>query len=129
MQASFESAVDEIIRRHPEYAREVYFFMRESLDSAMEQFGKTKENPHLDAKELYLGTCKHALDSFGPLAPEVLAFWGVLSSDDIGAIVYNLIEAGVFGRSKNDTREQFRNLPPLGDVLDAPYLPYEDTLE
>ncbi len=123
MQQSFESAVEEIMRSHPEYAEESYSFVRESMETAKEQFGKTGENTHVSAKELYMGTCKHALEAFGPLAPEVLAYWGVSSSDDIGAIVYNLIEAGVFGRSKGDTREQFHDLPPLREVLDEPYCP------
>lgn len=123
MQQSFESAVEEIMRSHTEYAREAYSFIRESMEAAKEQFGKTGENPHISAKELYMGTCKHALDSFGPLAPEVLSYWGLCSPDDIGAIVYNLIEAGVFGRSKGDTREQFHDLPPLQEILDEPYRP------
>lgn len=123
MQQSFESAVEEIMLSHTEYAKEAYSFMRESMEAAKEQFGKTRENPHLSAKELYMGACKHALDTFGPLAPEVLSYWGVCDPDDIGAIVYNLIEAGVFGRSKEDAREQFQDLPPLQEVLDEPYLP------
>lgn len=113
------------MRTHQEYAEEAYSFVRESMETAKEQCGKTGENTHVSAKELYMGTCKHALESFGPLAPEVLAYWGVSSADDIGAIVYNLIEAGVFGRSKGDTREQFHDLPPLQEILDEPYSPYD----
>ena len=43
------------------------------------------------------------------------------SASDFGNIVYNLIEVGIFGKQKGDTREQFDELPNLSSVLNAPY--------
>ncbi len=121
MQYSFEDAVEAIIARHPEYNAEAYAFMRQALDVASEHFGKSRQSPHLSAEELYLGACAHALDEYGPLARLVLARWGIRHSKDVGAIVYNLIEAGIFGKQASDTREQFDHLQPLAELLDAPY--------
>lgn len=123
MQHGFESAVEKILQQHKEYAGEIYLFVRDALDSTRAQLGKTDENPHLSARELYLGVCRYALDEFGPLAQNVLEFWGIRTPDDVGAVVYYLIEVGVFGRGPEDSREQFHELPPLQHVLDRPFYP------
>ncbi len=135
MQYSFEDAVESILARHPEYSAEAYAFVRQALDAAAEHFHKDTSSAHLSAEELYLGAAAHALEEYGPLAQLVLSRWGILHSSDIGAIVYNLIEAGVFGKQEGDTREQFDALQPLSELLDAPYAapeapsPEQDTLD
>ncbi len=122
MQYSFEDAVDSILAQHPEYRAEAYSFMRQALDAASEQFHKDKDSPHLSAEELYLGACAYALEEYGPLARLVLSRWGIRHSKDFGNIVYNLIDAGIFGKQKGDSREQFDNLQNLSELLDAPYI-------
>ncbi len=127
MQFSFEDAVDAILAKHPEYKAEAYSFVRQALDVASEHFHKSKEAPHLTAEELYLGACAHALEEYGPLAKLVLEDWGIHSSSDIGAIVYHLIEVGVFGKQEGDSREQFNRLQSLEELLNAPFeLPEEN---
>ncbi len=122
MQYSFEDAVESILAKHPEYSAEAYTFMRQALDAASEQFHKEKESPHLNAEELYMGATAHALEEYGPLARLVLSRWGIRHSKDIGAVVYNLIEVGVFGKQEGDAREQFDHLQSLAELLDAPYV-------
>ncbi len=128
MQFSFEDAVDAILAKHPEYSAEAYTFMRQALDVASEHFHKSKESPHLSAEELYLGACAHALEEYGPLARLVLDDWGIRESSDIGAIVYHLIEVGVFGKQEGDSREQFNGLQSLEELLNAPFELPKDNL-
>lgn len=126
MPTSFEEAVDSIVATHPEYAPDAYHFMRTALDSASRRFGKTADNPHLSAEELYLGFCAALLDEYGPLAKAVTEHWGIFKTSDVGAIVYHLIDEGVFGRQESDTKEQFDNLRTLDEVLEEPYRPVEN---
>lgn len=126
MPQSFEDAVDIILSKHPEYAPDAYHFMRTALDSASRRFNKTAENPHLTAEELYLGFCAALLEEYGPLAKAVTEHWGIFKSADVGAIVYNLIEVGVFGRQESDTQAQFDHLRRIDDILNEPYLPATD---
>ena len=129
MPANFTDAVKLIMSRHPEYAPDAYEFMRQALDFAMEQQPADKKGKHLDAMELYLGMCAYALEQYGTMAKEVLAFWEVHNSSDVGNIVYNLIEVGVFGKQEGDTREQFDHLPDMDALLLEPFLvelPEED---
>lgn len=123
MPQSFEAAVDTIMSTHPEYAPDAYHFMRTALDSASRRFNKTAADPHLSAEELYLGFCAALLEEYGPLAKAVTEHWGILKSADVGAIVYNLIEVGVFGRQESDTQAQFDHLRSLDVLLDEPFLP------
>lgn len=111
------------MRRDKSYAPDAYPFMRQALDFAAEKYHKTSESPHLSAEELYYGFCACALEEFGPMAAAVMEHWGVGSSEDVGCLVYNLIRVGVFGKQESDRQEQFNNLPPLAELLDAPYLP------
>ncbi len=122
MKQSFERAVEILTERYPEYTEEAYEFMRAGLDAAADKFCKDDKSPHLSAKELYLGACAYALDEYGPLASRVLEFWGIKSASDFGNIVYNLIEVGIFGKQKGDSREQFDELPNLQEILNAPYV-------
>lgn len=130
MQQSFQEAIDRIMRRHGEYAPDAYHFIRHALDFASRTLNKTAENPHLTAEELYMGSCAYATSEYGPLAAQVWEFWGINSSSDIGNIVYNLIEAGVFGKQKGDSREQFDGLPSPEFILNTPFCPcMEDILD
>ncbi|MBR5887458.1 MAG: hypothetical protein IKZ07_04540 [Akkermansia sp.] len=121
MKQGFEKAVAMLVERYPEYPEEAYEFMRTGLDAAADRFCKDDKSPHLSAKEVYLGACAYALEEYGPMAADVLGFWGIHSASDFGNIVYNLIEVGIFGKQKEDKREQFDELPDLQSFLNAPY--------
>lgn len=123
MPQSLEDIVDAIVAKYPEYAPDAYFFMTQALDASVKRFRKPDSDPHLSAEELYLGFCATALEEYGPMALLVLEHWGIESSKDVGELVYNLIEFGVFGRRSGDYREQFSSLPPLRKLLDEPFVP------
>lgn len=124
---SFEAAVERLVQQYPRWKAEGYYFLRTAMDAAAERFAASRAEKHLSAEELYMSCCACALDDYGPLARLVLESWGIATCSDIGALVYNLIDAGVFSAQPGDTREQFDALPPLADVLDSPYLPTPTT--
>ena len=121
MQKSIQDLIRNLTERYPEYAPEAYDFMRAGLEHAANHYCKGKTNVHLTAEQLYLGACSYALEEYGPLALNVLNFWGINSGVDFGRIVYNLIEVGIFGKQKEDKQEEFDVLPNLEEVLNAPY--------
>ena len=127
MQYSFEDAVQAIMSKHGEYAPDSYDFARKALDFTTERMNKSEDSPHLSAREFYMGACAYALEEYGPLAADVMEFWGVSSSRDFGNIVYHLIEAGIFGKQKDDSPEQFNDLPCPAELLGAPYMPWQET--
>lgn len=62
---------------------------------------------HISGQELCLALKHLAADEYGRLAKLVLASWGIRSTSDFGAIVYNLIQIGEMSKSNGDRREDF----------------------
>lgn len=123
MKDSFEDAANALAERYPAYAPEAYGFMRDALDFAAARFCQGREDRHLNAEELYMGACACALDSYGPMAWDVLSFWGLEAPEDFGEVVAHLVEAGVFGKRKGESKDDFCCLPDLEPLLHAPYEP------
>ncbi len=109
MQRSFNEVVEQIIERDPRYGKEAYIFLKEALEFTIKQKkrGKTESGSHVNAGELLDGIRQLALKEFGPMVITVLEYWGVRSSFDVGQMVFNLIGAGVFGKTESDSVDDF----------------------
>ena len=57
------------------------------------------------------------------MASTMMTEWGITSCSDIGAMVFQLIEEGVFGKQDSDTLEDFSEIFPLIETLEAPFKP------
>ncbi len=125
---TFDDMVSRIYEADFRYDPDAYFFLRDALDRTARDLGRDDPKAdnakrHLSGAELAAGFRDCMLDDFGPMAATVATEWGVESSDDIGAMVYNLIEAGAFAKAPSDRRSDFHGLFDLIDELEAPYLP------
>ena len=105
----FQEAVEAVSRDDKRYHPEAYSFLRDSLESTLKRRKKaTKEaGGHVAAADLLDGFRIHALGEFGPMAMTVLDYWGVRCSEDVGHMVLNLVQAGVFGKTDEDSLESF----------------------
>lgn len=122
MQLSFDEAVEELCSRSDRYKQDAYVLLRDSFDATLKQTEKANTEGNLSAAELYHGYCAYAVAQFGPLAEDVLYSWGVSSPEDVGELVYNLIEMGIFGSRKEDSKVDFAELPPMADILEGLFL-------
>ncbi|HET9233001.1 MAG TPA: Minf_1886 family protein, partial [Candidatus Eisenbacteria bacterium] len=77
------------------------------------------EAGHLKGAELLQGVRELAVAEFGPLSRNVLNNWGLLRGEDVGEIVYNLIDAGLMTKTEEDRKEDFGGIMDFGDSLDA----------
>ena len=57
------------------------------------------------------------------MAMPVLQEWGISKTEDVGEMVFNLIEAGAFGKSEHDKPEDFMNGYDFHDAFVVPFLP------
>src|SRR5438105_13437647 len=107
----FAEALDRIIAQDPRFDREAYVFLRDALDFTVKQLKKNKEETtrHVTPPQLLDGVRQFALKEFGPMVPTVFDYWRLRSCADIGAIVFNLIRVGIFGKTETDSIEQFRH--------------------
>lgn len=117
-----KDAMEILAERDPRYAAEAYEFMSSAIETASEYCREGDAKKHLTASELYIGACIYALSEYGPMAREVLHFWGIATALDFGEVVYNLVNAGIFGKTEDDNIRDFDSLPPLHNILDYPYV-------
>jgi uncharacterized repeat protein (TIGR04138 family) len=123
MQRSLNEVVEQIIERDPRYGKEAYIFLKEALEFTIKQKkrGKTEAGSHVNAGELLDGFRQLALKEFGPMVMTVLQYWGVGASCDVGRMVFNLIGAGVFGKTESDSVDDFDQALDFHVAFVAPF--------
>ena len=57
------------------------------------------------------------------MARTVLKTWGINRCEDVGEMVFHLIEVGAFGKTEEDTRDDFANGYDFDDAFHKPFLP------
>jgi uncharacterized repeat protein (TIGR04138 family) len=121
----FAEALDSIVATDPRYQRDAYAFLRDALDFTTKQQKKIKgvSVRHVTGPELLDGVRHYALKEFGPLVMTVFDNWGIHSCEDIGNMVFNLIGAGIFGKTEEDSIEDFKNVYDFGEAFVKPFAP------
>jgi uncharacterized repeat protein (TIGR04138 family) len=121
----FAEALDSIVATDPRYQRDAYVFLRDALDFTTKQQKKVKgvSVRHVTGPELLDGVRRYALKEFGPLVMTVFDNWGIRSCEDVGNIVFNLIGAGVFGKTEDDSIEHFKNVYDFEEAFVKPFAP------
>ena len=100
----FAEGITKIAKHNSRYAKEAYFFVSESLSFTQEMLGR---KGHVTGLELLEGMKKYAIGEFGYMARVVLESWGVRRTEDVGEIVFNMINHSLLGRTETDTMEDF----------------------
>ena len=121
----FAEALDSIVANDPRYHRDAYVFLRDALDYTTKQQKKTKGASvrHVAGPELLEGVRQYALKEFGPMVVTVLSYWGVRSCEDVGHMVFNLIGAGIFGKTEEDSIDDFKNVFDFQEAFVKPFAP------
>jgi uncharacterized repeat protein (TIGR04138 family) len=123
----FAEALDSIVASDPRYARDAYVFLRDALDFTTKQQKKIKGTTvrHVSGPELLEGVRQYSLKEFGPLVITVFSYWGIHACEDIGHMVFNLIGAGIFGKTEEDSIEDFKRVYDFKDAFLRPFAPQE----
>jgi uncharacterized repeat protein (TIGR04138 family) len=126
---NFEEELDKILAKDSRYAREAYLFVREALDHTQKMLGAPPRNEirHVTGQQLLAGAREYALAQYGPMALTVLQEWGLRSSEDIGEIVFNMVEANLLAKTQQDSREDFKGGYDFEEVFVKPYQPLPRT--
>lgn len=123
--APFHETLDQVLAHDSRYEREAYIFLREALEFAQKRQRKSRApaSTHVSAAELLDGFRSYTLQQFGPMSMTVLEYWGIRSTGDVGRMVFNLIGAGIFGRSEEDQIEDFENGFNFSEAFVEPFRP------
>jgi len=95
--------------RDERYLLGAYEFVLNGMEFYLTSIG---EKRHVSGQELTRGLLLFAQKQFGLLARKVLHYWGIDKTDDLGNIVYNMIEINIMSKQPDDSLEHF------SDVLD-----------
>jgi len=96
-----------VSQKHSEYKKESYDFVLAALNFAIEKMPKPR---HVTGQEFCQSIRDYALEQFGPMARNVLEYWGITQTYDFGKIVFYLIEGGLMSKTDDDTLEDFRDV-------------------
>jgi uncharacterized repeat protein (TIGR04138 family) len=76
---------------------------------------------HVTAVELAWACRDLARERFGLLARPVLHHWGVTRTDDLGRIVFTLVDVGLLVTHPDDSEEDFRDVYEFQSAFDEEY--------
>ncbi|PYO67978.1 MAG: hypothetical protein DMD69_08060 [Gemmatimonadetes bacterium] len=116
--ATLQEAFQRIGQQDGRYHERGYLFVLAALEYAQ---GKLAARRHLSGTELAWACRDFALDQFGLLAPTVLRFWGITSTEDLGRIVFSLIDVGLLARQPSDKLEDFDRVYDFTEVFRVGY--------
>lgn len=117
--------IRELVAADPRYKEEAYYFVREGLDYTVHELNEVpqEESHHVRGWELTAGIRDYAIRQFGPISLRVLRHWGINSSDDIGEIVYNMIDVQLLGKTDEDDKQDFHRVFDFERAFRDPFLP------
>jgi uncharacterized repeat protein (TIGR04138 family) len=115
----------DLVRRDPRYTYEAYEFVFEALAHTQKMLGRVpregggepEPHHHVTGPELLDGVRDLALRQFGLMARTVLRMWGIHRTDDVGEIVFNLVESNLMSKTDEDSRDDFRGVFDLDEAL------------
>ena len=118
MNQDFNSIVENICEQDLRYKEDAYDFVMEALSYAQKKFRRSK---HVSGEELLEAMKDLLIERFGPLTLRVLHHWGIKTTEDVGNIVFNLVENKVLSKTEEDRIESFRNGYNFEEVFDRGY--------
>jgi uncharacterized repeat protein (TIGR04138 family) len=120
--------LDEVVRHDPRYAYEAYEFVFAALAHTQRMLGRLppdetagEQDYHVSGPQLLDGIRDLALREYGLMARTVFHMWGIDRTADFGEIVFNLVEANLMSKTSEDSRNDFRDVYDLDQVLVRDY--------
>lgn len=98
----------------PRFPLLAYDFVRDAVELGLRTAFRLRREPngpirHISGSQLLLAFREQALQRFGKQARGALADWGIHRTEDIGAIVFELVDARLLGKTETDKPEDFAN--------------------
>lgn len=101
------SRVEDLAATVGRFRKEAYFFIFEALQYTVKNVKKPGETRHVTGRELLTGISEYARKQYGPMTKSVFDHWGVSETRDFGEIVFSLVDAGLMGKTDEDSIDDF----------------------
>ncbi|MSR37035.1 MAG: hypothetical protein EXR95_10435 [Gemmatimonadetes bacterium] len=119
--ADLQNAEDILLRLHeknPRFHGKAYLFLLSALHHVIEGLERPR---HISGQELAGGVRELALERYGPMARTVLEHWGIHATEDLGDIVFALVECGILVKQEDDRKEDFRDVFDFEEAFELEY--------
>ena len=98
--------IEELAEESQRYRAEGFYFVLRSIEHCRRRLQRTG---HVTGPELLESSRQLAVEEFGPMAKSVLNHWGIESTEDIGRIVFLMVDNGLLSKTDEDALDDFRN--------------------
>lgn len=112
-----QELLQDLCRRDTRYPFEAYDFVYQALGYVQDEMKKKRKqeasedtSKHVTGQQLSEACRDFALEEYGMMAGAVLDSWNIKKTDDIGQLVYNLININLMSKSETDRQEDFNNV-------------------
>ena len=102
-----DALLDRLRDRWPQFHESAYVFVLGALHYVISGLDTPR---HISGRELAEGVRDLALERFGPMARTVLEHWGIRTTDNVGDVVFALVEVGVLIKQDEDGPEDFHEV-------------------
>lgn len=121
----YEHAIGSILKRDKRFHPQAYIFLKEALDFTVQRImdANKSQQRHVTGQELLEGFRDLALREFGPMAATLFREWGLTQCQDVGDMVFHLIEEQVFGKQDSDTKDDFSAIYSFAEAFVRPFEP------
>ena len=104
--------LEEIVRDDGSFPLNAYLLVFQALDYTGQLYGKKRLSAdeaerHVTGQQLLEGLRRMAVEDFGFLAKTVFEQLNLLTTADVGRIVFFLVEHGLMGKTERDRMEDF----------------------
>jgi uncharacterized repeat protein (TIGR04138 family) len=113
-----EGILERLQDKNPRFHGKAYLFLLSALHTVMAELDEPR---HISGEELAHGVRELALKQYGPMARTVLAHWGIHDTEDLGDIVFAMVECGVLVKQEEDRREDFQGLFDFEEAFERDY--------
>lgn len=108
------------------YHAQAYQFVFSAMRYVQQQLGRntaSEATGHISGRELLDGVRVLGVQHFGVMAILVLHRWGIRSTDDVGRIVFELIDRGEMRKTEHDQLADFIGVYDFEKVFSEDYQP------
>jgi uncharacterized repeat protein (TIGR04138 family) len=117
-----DDIIEQLAVKSGKYKKEAFYYIAKAIESSHEKI-KRKEHKrrHISGQELVDEIVMIAREEYGFLAKTVFKDWGIENTEDIGEIVFLMVDNGILTAQSSDSKDDFKDLFNLADMLEDRY--------
>lgn len=113
-----DEVLDRLQERNPRFHPRAYIFVLQALQRVIQSLEQPR---HVSGQELAEGVRELALERFGPMARIVLEHWGIHDTEDVGRVVFAMVEQGILIKQDDDHPDDFSDVFDFEEAFELNY--------